>query len=102
MKAFLCLLNANLERKWHTELANNQVVAVAAPLWPSFPAPSKAQVHSQTISSLLKEIQPKFLICNILERSKWVFRLLNHPPGLMILTLFAFKGGKLESMNVIW
>ena len=31
MKAFLCLLIANLERKWHTELANNQVVAVAAP-----------------------------------------------------------------------
>ena len=56
VKALLCLLNANLERKWHTELANNQVVAVAAPLWPSFPASSKAQVHSHTISSLLKEI----------------------------------------------
>ena len=30
VKAFLCLLNASFEHKWHTELANNQIVVVAA------------------------------------------------------------------------
>ena len=42
VKAFLCLLIANLERKWHTELANNQVVAVAAPSVAKFSCPTKS------------------------------------------------------------